>query len=146
MATALDASVLLHLSAKKDPLHRVSRNAVEVLWADNETVYHLPQNVVEAWNVLTRPPSARGGFGLTPRQADRRMRLMERLFPLLEDTPAVHTEWRRLVVEVGVSGVQVHDARIAACLRIHGVTRLLTFNTKDFARYPGFTAIDPAQV
>ena len=71
---------------------------------------------------------------------------MERLFHLLPDTPAIYTEWRRLVMQIGVSGVQVHDARIAACLRVHGVTRLLTLNTKDFARYPGFTAVDPAQI
>lgn len=49
-------------------------------------------------------------------------------------------------MQVGVSGVQVHDARIAACLRVHRVTRLLTFNTKDFARYSGFVAVDPAQI
>ncbi len=71
---------------------------------------------------------------------------MERIFRLLPDTPDIYTEWRRLVVEVGVSGVQVHDAWIAACLRVHGVTRLLTFNTKDFTRYSGFIAVDPAQI
>lgn len=146
MATALDANVLLRLSQKDHPLYRVCRNAAEKLWAENETLCFVPQNIVEFWNVLTRPASARGGFGLTPMQADRRARMLERIFLLLPDTPDVHTEWRRLVVEVGVSGVQVHDARIAACLRVHGVTRLLTFNTKDFARYSGFIAVDPAQI
>ncbi len=71
---------------------------------------------------------------------------MERIFTFLPDTPDVHAEWRRLVVQIGVSGVQVHDARIAACLHVHGVTRLLTFNTKDFTRYSGFVAVDPAQI
>jgi len=146
MATALDANILLRLAQKQHPLYPVSRSAVQKLNSEGETLCYLPQNVVEFWNVLTRPTSARGGFGLTPAQADRRTRMLERIFTLLPDTPGVHNEWRRLVVEVGVSGVQVHDARIAACLRVHGVTRLLTFNAKDFARYSGFVAVDPAQI
>ncbi len=146
MATALDANILLRLSQKQHPLYRVSRDAVQKLAAQNETLHFLPQNLVEFWNVLTRPASARGGVGLTPAQADRRARMLERVFLLLPDTPDIHTEWRRLVVQHSVSGVQVHDARIAACLRVHGVSRLLTFNTKDFARYSGFVAVDPGQI
>ena len=48
----------------------------------------------------------------------------------------MHAEWRRLVVAYGVSGAQVHDACLAAAMRVHGVTRLLTFNGADFARIP----------
>jgi len=146
MATALDANILLRLAQKKHPLYPLCQSTVRGLSEEGEALYYLPQNMVEFWNVLTRPQAARGGFGLTPTQANRRVRLLERVFTLLPDTPDVHTEWRRLVVELGVSGVQVYDARIAACLRVHGITRLLTFNTKDFARYSGFVAVDPAQI
>lgn len=38
------------------------------------------------------------------------------------------------------------NARIAAALCVHSISRLLTFNTTDFARYPGVTALDPAHV
>ena len=79
-------------------------------------------------------------------QADRKVRLLERFFTLVSDTPEIHEEWRRLVVQHGASGVQVHDARIAACLRVHGITRLLTFNTKDFVRYTGFAAVSPETI
>ena len=146
MAIAVDANALLRFFQRSHPQHPVVRGAVRRLREAGENVCILPQNVVEYWNVATRPPSARGGFGLTLREADHQVRIMERIFTLLPDTPDIHTEWRRLVVEAGVSGVQVHDARIAACLRVHGVTRLLTFNAKDFARYAGFVAVDPAQV
>jgi len=146
MAIAADANALLRFFQRSHPQHSVVRGAVRRLRESGEDVCILPQNVVEYWNVATRPPAARGGFGLTLRQADQQVRTMERLFTLLPDIPDVHAEWRRLVVQVGVSGVQVHDARIAACLRVHGVTRLLTFNTKDFARYSGFVAVDPAQI
>lgn len=146
MATALDANALLRFFQRSDPLHPTVREAIRQMRAYQEDLCILPQNVTEYWNVATRPSTARGGFGLTVQEADRQVQIMERIFHLLPDTPAIYTEWRRLVVQVGVSGVQVHDARIAACLRVHGVTRLLTFNTKDFARYSGFTAVSPADV
>ena len=56
---------------------------------------------------------------------------------------AVHQEWRRLLVTHNVSGVQVHDARLVAAMRVHAVKRVLTFNEKDFARYPGIEAVHP---
>jgi hypothetical protein len=30
-------------------------------------------------------------------------------------------------------------------MRVHGVSRILTFNAKDFTRFPGIEAIHPAQ-
>ena len=146
MATALDANVLLRLAHKEHPLHLVSRNAVLKMQAEGETLCYLPQNIVECWNVLTRPAASRGGFGLTPTQADRQLRVLERFLILLPDNSEVHLEWRHLVVQHGISGVQVHDARIAACLRVHRIARLLTFNTKDFTRYSGFVTVDPENI
>jgi predicted nucleic acid-binding protein len=46
----------------------------------------------------------------------------------------------------GVSGRQVHDARLAAVMEVHGVTHILTFNTDDFRRYPGIISVDPHAV
>jgi len=145
MATALDANILLRLAHKEHPLHLLSRKAVLKMQAEDETLCYLPQNIVECWNVLTRPSASRGGFGLTPAQADRQIRILERFLLLLPDNSKVHSEWR-LVVQHDVSGVQVYDVRIAACLRVHGIARLLTFNTKDFARYSGFVAVDPEKL
>ena len=31
-------------------------------------------------------------------------------------------------------------------MKTHGMTHLLTFNGKDFARFPGVTVLDPALV
>jgi len=83
-----------------------------------------------------------------PVEADRLLRLIERLFPLLTDAPTICSEWRRLVVNFGVSGVQVHDARLVAAMKVNEMTHILTFNTKDFIRYAsdGIVAVDPATV
>jgi len=52
---------------------------------------------------------------------------------------------RRLLVDHAISGVQVHDARLVAAMQVHGVFRILTFNTKDFKRFSGIQAIHPLQ-
>jgi len=71
---------------------------------------------------------------------------MLRLFPLLDDSPAIFPEWQRLVAAHAVLGKNGHDARLVAAMLVHGVTHLLTFNTADFARFPGITALDPASI
>jgi predicted nucleic acid-binding protein len=109
----VDTNILLRLVQRNDPLNPVIRNAVRKLKNDGDIMLITPQNCAEFWNVATRP-ATKNGFGLTPKDADRQLRLIERIFPLLSDIPTVYPEWRRLVVKFGVSGVQVHDARLAA--------------------------------
>jgi len=117
------------------------------LRANGHQLQTTSQNFTEFWNASTRPIN-RNGFGLTPLETDRLLRIAERLFPLLPDSPTVYPEWRRLVVTYGVSGVQVHDARLVAAMISYGVTHILTFNTADFARYAteGIVAVDPVTV
>jgi predicted nucleic acid-binding protein len=91
-----------------------------------------PQVLAEFWSVCTRPPSARGGFGLLPSQAEQRARLIERYFRLLPDSVATDQEWRQLLVRHTVAGVKVHDARLIASMKVYGITHLLTFNAEDF--------------
>ncbi|HYW41780.1 MAG TPA: hypothetical protein VE959_02915 [Bryobacteraceae bacterium] len=45
-----------------------------------------------------------------------------------------------------VKGVQVHDARLAASMYVHGVTQLLTVNVRDFQRFTGLRVVHPAEV
>jgi predicted nucleic acid-binding protein len=101
--------------------------------------------MAEFWHVSTRPPE-RHGYGLTPLEADRRARRMERAFTWLPDGEAVYREWRRLVVAHAVSGVQVYDARLVAVMKVHDVTPLLTLNDRDCARDAGITVVHPSQV
>jgi predicted nucleic acid-binding protein len=141
----IDTNMLLRFADRSHALHTLVRAAVRKLRADGHYLQASPQNFVEFWNVATRPV-ARNGLGLTPADADRLLRLVERLFPLIPDVPAVYTEWRQLVVAQGVSGVQVHDARLVAVMLVNGLTHILTLNMGDFVRYAalGIVAVDPA--
>lgn len=147
MEYLVDTNILLRLVQRTDPLNIVIRNAVRKLKSDGNIMLITPQNCAEFWNVATRP-ATKNGFGLTPKDADRQLRLIERIFPLLSDIPTVYPEWRRLVVKFGVSGVQVHDARLAATMKANNITYILTFNTGDFIRYAseGIIAVNPNTV
>ena len=107
MVYLADTNVLLRFADRTHLVHPTVRTAVRKLRTSGHSMRATPQNFVEFWNVATRPIE-RNGFGLAPTNADRLLRLVERLFPLLPDSPAVYAEWRRLVVSFGVSGIQVH--------------------------------------
>lgn len=141
-----DTNILLRLALRSDPQHALIRSALRKLRQQGEMIYYSPQNLVEFWNVCTRPSAARGGMGLSTAEADWATRIVERVFPLLPDNYAIHAEWRRIVVTHQVSGVQVHDARLVAVMRTHGITHLLTLDIDDFRRYPDITAVHPQTI
>jgi predicted nucleic acid-binding protein len=145
MRILLDSNILIRWLESGDPLQPLVDRAVDSLIRTGALPCCTSQNMGEFWNVLTRPLD-RNGFGLTPTDADRRTRIIENQIPILPDDPRVHLVWRGLLVAHAISGVQVHDARIAAAMRVHGVKRILTLNTRDFARFPWIEAIHPEQV
>ena len=144
MACLLDTNILLRYLHRTDPAHARVQAAVNHLRDTGETLCIAPQNGVECWNVATRPVN-RNGFGLSPAQAERMLDLLEQLFSMLPETPALYPAWRTLVVAAQVSGVQVHDARLVSWMQVHGLTHVLTLNPSDFTRYEqlaGITVLD----
>jgi predicted nucleic acid-binding protein len=146
MPYLLDSNVLIRFLNRQDPNHQLVRQALRTLRRRGEQLCFTSQNLAEFWNVCTRPVTARGGYGLTVADTDRKALWAERMFTLLPDSPAVHVEWRRLLVTHSISGVQVHDARLVAAMRVHSVTHLLTFNTADFRRYGDISVTHPRDV
>ncbi len=141
-----DTNILLRFISPSDPNHILVRDVIYSLQQRQEEVCYTSQILGEFWNVCTRPTTARSGFGLSIEETNLRAQVIERYFNFKPDSAAVHTEWRRLVVDYRVSGVKVHDARIAASMYVNGVTHILTFNTSDFARYPEITAVHPTDI
>jgi predicted nucleic acid-binding protein len=146
MRWLIDSNLLLRGMERADPRYPVTRQAVGLLLARQDVLRFTLQGLTEFWNVCTRPASARGGLGLSLAETDRRMQVVERYFTFLEEPPSVRTHWRQLVVSHQVQGVQVHDARLVAAMLAQGVTHLLTFNTKDFQRYPQIVAAESQDV
>jgi predicted nucleic acid-binding protein len=141
----VDSNILIRLLKQDHPSYWPIRRAVTRLKDQGSTLCYTLQNMAEFWNASTRPVD-RNGFGMPVEEVDAAARLIERTFAFLPDNEAVYREWRRLVVRHAVSGVQVHDARLAAAMMAHGVTRILTLNGADFRRFGAVTAVHPGEL
>jgi len=141
----VDTNILLRMTRRSDPQHQLVDTALARL-ADQGTIFHYThQNIAELWNAMTRP-LARNGLGLAVADAEREVRAIEAGMSFLPDSAAVYREWRRIVLQHGVLGVQVHDARLAAAMYVHRVSHILTLNVTDFSRFSGLTAVHPGNL
>jgi predicted nucleic acid-binding protein len=145
MAILIDTNILLRLLQPHHPHFPLVERALVTLRMRNEPLNIMPQNLMEFWAVATRPTSE-NGLGMTVENAAGELASMKRVFTLLAETASVYQEWERLVLEHQVSGKNSHDAHIVAAMNIYGITRILTFNVQDFARYSGISAVNPADV
>ncbi|MBK8466787.1 MAG: type II toxin-antitoxin system VapC family toxin [Chloracidobacterium sp.] len=146
MAYLIDTNCFLRLAEPNSPNRTDVLSALKKLHSSGETLCYTPQVLAEFWNVCTRPNTVRGGLGLSVESTERKVKLIEKHFRLLPDNLKTFTEWRRLVSDLKIKGVQVHDARIAASMIAHKISHLLTFNESDFRRYSQITIINPVNV
>ena len=144
-ACLLDSNILLRISKSDDPNHAVIRQALRVLVGRGALLCYTSQTLGEFWNASTRPRDS-NGFGLSIAETDRLAHVIERDLKLLADSREVHDRWRSLLIVHGIRGVQVHDARLAASMYVHGVGQLLTINVRDFRRFDGLRALHPAEL
>jgi predicted nucleic acid-binding protein len=146
MRYLLDTGILVRLLHRADPAHAEIREALRQLAGRRHTFVSARQNVVEFWNVCTRPASARGGFGLSVEETADRLRVLERLVEVLNEPDSTYRHWKSLVVRHQVMGRQVHDTRIVAIMVAYRIKRVLTLNPDDFARFGEIEAVTPRDV
>lgn len=140
-----DTNILLRLVQTQNSLHAEVKNAVDELLKNGDMLFITLQNASEFWNVCTRPLD-KNGLGFSPTQTDAELAVIEQVFDILPDTIDVYKNWRELVVNHSVSGIQVHDAKIVAAMKAHNIQHLLTFNTKDFKQYTNIQAVEPKEI
>lgn len=144
-ACLLDSNILLRISKSDDPQHPAIVQALKAFVGQGVRLCYTSQTLAEFWNASTRPLD-KNGFGLTVAETDRLAHVIERDFELLPDSRDVHDRWRSLLVAHNVQGVQVHDARLAASMYVHGIGQLLTINVRDFRRFDGLRVLHPNEV
>lgn len=145
MTFLVDTNLLLRSVEPSHPMYGDAVNAIATLQGRGEQLHIVPQNLIEFWNVYTRPLE-RNGLGHTAAEAEAEVNRLKAFFSLLPDTSEIYQEWERLVVVYAVRGVNVHDAKLVAAMLVHGLTHVLTFNISDFARYSEITAVHPTTV
>ena len=146
MGILVDTGVLLRAFDKSSSEQRPILRAFRLLRLQGHSLVTTHQNIAEFWNVATRPASARGGFGLTPDEAERRVVTIEKLGKMLPFNQLCYGVWRQLLVAHNIVGVSVHDARLVASMNSYGITHLITLNSADFKRYAGLVVWRPTDV
>ena len=149
MSYLIDTPLLLRIVNRADVQNTVAEAAIETLRQQGEVLHIAPQNLVEFRNGATRPVEV-NGLGLSQTVAEAQAEEFEKKFWLLPETPEIYPAWKALVGAAGVTGKQVHDARLVAMCQVYGVSLILTFNVRHFARLalfdPGITIVDPASI
>ena len=142
----LDTNILLRTLVTDDPNYQITMSAIAFLRREKERLFIAPQNLIELWNVATRPAD-KNGLGLSPDEAQAEVARLKELFILLPDTEQIYPEWERLVKTYEVKGAKVHDTRLVAFMLIHRLSHILTFNVKDFRRFsPEITPVSPKDI
>lgn len=142
MRYLVDTNILLRSCQPDHPMYPTAVEAVATLLAREDQLYVSSQNIVEFWNVCTRPLD-KNGLGMTPAEANAEVSSFESFLPLKPDVPELYQQWRKLVTAYAVKGVNVHDARLVAACIVHKLTHILTFNVRDFRRYRELVVVHP---
>ncbi|NET56728.1 MAG: PIN domain-containing protein [Symploca sp. SIO2E6] len=141
----VDTNVLLRSIQFGHPMQPQAKAALESLLQNAHEVCLSSQNLIEFWNVCTRPLD-KNGLGLSVQETYAELTRLERIFSLLSDTPYIYRQWKQLVEKHEVKGVNVHDARLVAVMLVNGVSHILTFNTEDFRRFSHITVVNPSEI
>jgi toxin-antitoxin system PIN domain toxin len=139
---AVDTNVLVYAHREDSPWHGRASGVVEEL-AEGRAAWAIPWPCLhEFLAIVTHPRIYQPPTPL--------LRAVEQVEAWLESPTLVllseqEDYWLllRSVVETGqISGPRVHDARVAALCRMHGVRELLSAD-RDFARFSGLTVRNP---
>ena len=145
MRVLVDTNILLRSAQPNHPLCSQATHAVSKLLRQNDSVFFCSQNIAEFWNVATRPAGL-NGLGFSREEALEEVNSIEKCLTLLPDVPAIYAAWKHIVHDYRVQGVKVYDARLVAIMRVYAVESILTFNSGDFQRYDGISALHPASI
>ena len=146
MSYFLDTNILLRTLVTDDPNYQITIRAIASLKRGKEQLFIAPQNLIELWNVSTRPAD-KNGLGLDPDEAQAEVARLKELFVLLPEFEQIYPEWERLVKTYKVKGAKVHDTRLVAFMLVHRLSHILTFNVKDFRRFsPEITPVSPTDI
>ena len=78
----VDTNILLRITRRSDPHHRVVDSALARLAGEGAALHYTHQNIAELWNAMTRP-LARNGLGLAIAEAEREVQAIEAGMTLL---------------------------------------------------------------
>jgi predicted nucleic acid-binding protein len=137
----VDTSILVYSTITSAPLYANAVQSLGDLRRDGTPLWVSRQILREYIAAVTRPQSFTQPLAPAVVVAD--IAYFQSVFHLAEDSAAVTAQLVRLLQTVAFGGKQVHDANIVATMLAHGIPKLLTHNTPDFARFASIITVVP---
>jgi predicted nucleic acid-binding protein len=140
-----DTNVILRSIDPGSPHHPVATEAIATLLRRGDLIVLTAQILIEFWAVATRPRDV-NGFGWSVERTSQEIAALRAQFPLLTDSDEVFPRWIELVNQHQLMGKRVHDARLIAVMKVHHISRLVTFNHAHFACFQDIELFSPHQI
>jgi uncharacterized protein len=138
---AVDTNILVHAHREDSPFHAAAFRRVRQL-AEGPATWAVPWPCLHEFLSIVTHPRIYAPPTSLPRALDQVDAWLESpSLALLTEAPAYWPILRSLLARGQVAGPQVHDARVAALCRQHGVRELWSAD-RDFNRFPGLSVIN----
>jgi predicted nucleic acid-binding protein len=137
----VDTNVLVYATVPAAPMHAAAATALAAEQAAGRELWISRQVLREYLAVLSRPQTF--SPPVAPAQLVKQVQAFQAWFRIADETTVVTTNLLNLVATVVLGGRQVHDANIIATMQAHGIGKLLTHNTADFARFGALITVVP---
>lgn len=139
---ALDTNILVYAHREDSPWHAAALRCVDEL-ASGGSPWALPWPCLHEFIAITTHPRIYDPPTPTPAAIDQVDAWLESPSVVLLAESGQHWTMLEAMVTAGrIAGPAVHDARIAAICRQHGVRELWTAD-RDFSRFPALRCVNP---
>jgi predicted nucleic acid-binding protein len=135
-----DTNILVFAAVPTAPLHAAAVQRLATLRKAGDELWISRQVLREYAAMRTRPQTFSSPVSGAAVAAD--LVAFQTNFPIVEDGPSVTAHLVNLLGAVPIGGKQVHDANIVATMLAQNISRLLTHNTADFARFSAFITVE----
>jgi toxin-antitoxin system PIN domain toxin len=139
---AVDTNILVYAHRFELPFNQTAFERLTEL-ANGTAAWAIPWPCLhEFLNVVTNPRVLRPPTPLEGALDQIEIWLESPSLALLTESPTHWTTLRTILVESAITGPRVHDARIMALCRQHGVRELWSAD-RDFSRFAGVRVVNP---
>ena len=138
----VDANVLVYAALKDDSRHDVAKALLKD--SSRGALYISPQILTEFYSTITS--SKRVTVPYAPMDAVMFIETLLRMraHSCSTDLPEVSDRLLALLKTYGVKGPLVFDLQIVATMLVHGVTKIFTYNVRDFDRFADLEVVEPS--
>ena len=139
---AIDSNLLVYAHREDTPWHDIAYARIVEL-AEGQSLWAIPWPCIHEFLAIVTHPRIYS----PPTPLDQAIEQVEAWMEspslvLLSETEDYWTHFRLALVTGRISGPQIHDARVAALCKEHGVTELWTAD-RDFGRFPDVQTRNP---